>query len=196
MIAVIFEYNWILLDNFFRFRIQTYLGKRKQIWWFTISIKIFYLYAQSKYWHWFKSTNDVYLCVPAVDWVLQQGQLVVPSSPVALVRSGLSHMADVTTRAHFSVALVNGLSANLTDASRQIFVKQVSRDNVCAVPHMFHMICLKNSIQIVLKYYLIIKKLLYFLFIYNNKLNTSIKRISVSLIIFLTFYNDKYSELQ
>lgn len=82
-------------------------------------------------------TNDVYLCVPAVDWVLQQGQLVVPSSPVALVRSGLSHMADVTTRAHFSVALVNGLSANLTDASRQIFVKQVSRDNVCAVPLTF-----------------------------------------------------------
>lgn len=52
---------------------------------------------------------------------------------------------------------------------------------------MFHMLCLKNSIQLVLKYYLIIKKLLYFLFIYNNKLNTSIKRISVSFIIFLTF---------
>lgn len=139
--------------------------------------KCFICIHSPKFWHRFKSTiscssfqalfirfctNDVYLCVPAVDWVLQQGQLVVPSSPVALVRSGLSHMADVTTRAHFSVALVNGLSANLTDASRQIFVKQVSRDNVCAVPLTFHMLCLKNSIQFVFKYYLIIQKLLYF----------------------------------
>ncbi|KAG8276879.1 Cytoplasmic dynein 2 heavy chain 1 [Homalodisca vitripennis] len=60
-----------------------------------------------------------------VDWVLEQGQMVVPSSPVALVKSGLSHMAGVVTRAQFTVSLVNGLATNLTDSSRQLFCKQV-----------------------------------------------------------------------
>lgn len=62
----------------------------------------------------------------AVEWVTSQGQMALVTSPVSVIYSGLSHMSGVVTRAQFTVALVNGLGANLTDASRQLFIKQVS----------------------------------------------------------------------
>ncbi|XP_063237932.1 cytoplasmic dynein 2 heavy chain 1 [Bacillus rossius redtenbacheri] len=61
----------------------------------------------------------------AVDWVVQRGELVVGTSLVGLVQSGLSQLHGVSTRAHFTVALVSGLGGNLTPPCRDEFAKQV-----------------------------------------------------------------------
>lgn len=66
------------------------------------------------------------MCVSAINWVMDQGQQVVARSLAGTVASGLSVMKGVTSRAHFSVALIQGLSANLTEDCRQEFCHQVS----------------------------------------------------------------------
>nr|CAD7413402.1 unnamed protein product [Timema cristinae] len=61
----------------------------------------------------------------AVHWIAQQGELVVTTSLVGIVMNGLSQLHGVSTRAHFTVALVQGLGGNLSLASREVFAKQV-----------------------------------------------------------------------
>ncbi|XP_068082912.1 cytoplasmic dynein 2 heavy chain 1 [Anabrus simplex] len=61
----------------------------------------------------------------AVQWVISQGELVIPTSLVGVVQNGLSQLYNVTSRSHFTVALIRGLGGNLTPASREAFIKQV-----------------------------------------------------------------------
>jgi hypothetical protein len=57
--------------------------------------------------------------------VVQQGDMVVGTSLVGVVQNGLSQLHGVTSRAHFTVALIRGLGGNLTFPSREAFAKQV-----------------------------------------------------------------------
>ncbi|KAF4526157.1 hypothetical protein B566_EDAN008193 [Ephemera danica] len=68
----------------------------------------------------------------ALDWVLQQGEAVVPCSPVGLVRSGLSQFHDVSSTSHFTCALLRGLGSHLTANSRETFATQVL--HICQLP--------------------------------------------------------------
>lgn len=56
---------------------------------------------------------------------MQQGEMVVVMSLVGVVQNGLSQLHGVTSRAHFTVALIRGLGGNLTLPSRKAFAKQV-----------------------------------------------------------------------
>lgn len=56
---------------------------------------------------------------------MQQGEMVVVMSLVGVVQNGLSQLHGVTSRAHFTVALIRGLGGNLTLPSREAFAKQV-----------------------------------------------------------------------
>ena len=60
-----------------------------------------------------------------VSWVVQQGEMVVGTSLVAVVQNGLSQLHGVTSRARFTVAMIRGLAGNLTLPSREAFAKQV-----------------------------------------------------------------------
>ena len=57
--------------------------------------------------------------------MVQQGEMVVGTSLVAIVQNGLSQLHGVTSRAHFTVAMIRGLGGNLTLPSREAFAKQV-----------------------------------------------------------------------
>jgi len=57
--------------------------------------------------------------------VVQQGEMVVGTSLVAVVQNGLSQLHGVTNRAYFTVAMIKGLGGNLTLPSREAFAKQV-----------------------------------------------------------------------
>lgn len=57
--------------------------------------------------------------------MVQQGEMVVGTSLVAVVQNGLSQLHGVTSRAHFTVAMIRGLGGNLTLPSREAFAKQV-----------------------------------------------------------------------
>ena len=50
---------------------------------------------------------------------------MVGTSLVAVVQNGLSQLRGVTSRAHFTVAIIRGLGGNLTLPSREAFAKQV-----------------------------------------------------------------------
>jgi len=50
---------------------------------------------------------------------------MVGTSLVAIVQNGLSQLHGVTSRAHFTVAMIRGLGGNLTLPSREAFAKQV-----------------------------------------------------------------------
>lgn len=66
------------------------------------------------------------LCIlSGVNWVVQQGEMVVGTSLVGVVQNGLSQLHGVTSRAHFTVAMIRGLGGNLTLPSREAFAKQV-----------------------------------------------------------------------
>nr|CAD7430090.1 unnamed protein product [Timema monikensis] len=73
------------------------------------------------------SSAECELCLflSSVHWIAQQGELVVTTSLVGIVMNGLSQLHGVSTRAHFTVALVQGLGGNLSLASREVFAKQV-----------------------------------------------------------------------
>jgi dynein heavy chain 2 len=67
----------------------------------------------------------MYIFFLGVNWVMQQGEMVVDTSLVGVVKNGLSQLCGVTSRAHFTVALIRGLGGNLTLPSREAFAKQV-----------------------------------------------------------------------
>ena len=63
----------------------------------------------------------------AVDWCVKANDSVIETSLVGLVLNGLSHLAGVTNRLQFGVALVRGLGGNLMPGTRENFAKEVSR---------------------------------------------------------------------
>jgi dynein heavy chain 2 len=65
----------------------------------------------------------------AVAWVQSNGELVVPWSLVGIVRTGLSQMHGVTSRSHFTCALIRGLGTNLSETSRQAFAEKVMNNH-------------------------------------------------------------------
>ena len=62
----------------------------------------------------------------AVDWCVKANDSVIETSLVGLVLNGLSHLAGVTNRLQFGVALVRGLGGNLIPGTRENFAKEVS----------------------------------------------------------------------
>ncbi|KAI5737300.1 hypothetical protein M8J76_012015 [Diaphorina citri] len=60
-----------------------------------------------------------------VAWVKERGELAVKVSLTGIILNGLSHMADVQSKAHMCVALIKGLGSNLTADSRNAFSAQV-----------------------------------------------------------------------
>ncbi|GLH06946.1 Dynein heavy chain, cytoplasmic, partial [Gryllus bimaculatus] len=60
-----------------------------------------------------------------VNWIMQQGELVLPTSLIGVVKNGLSQLHGVTCRSHFIVAMITGLGGNLVPASQEAFAKQV-----------------------------------------------------------------------
>lgn len=63
--------------------------------------------------------------VAGVQWVEQNGELVVGTSLVGVVQNGLSQLNGVTNKAHFTVAMIRGLGGNLPEPVRGEFTKQV-----------------------------------------------------------------------
>ncbi|KAK6172722.1 hypothetical protein SNE40_016326 [Patella caerulea] len=61
----------------------------------------------------------------ALDWVLKQNDFVVDTSLVGCVLNGLSHLHNIKNKAHFSVCLIHGLGANLSEAVRLKFAQEV-----------------------------------------------------------------------
>lgn len=78
-----------------------------------------------------------------VDWIKKQGDLVVPSSIIGLVNNGLSHLVGVTSKPHFTIALIHGLGGNLTYEARRQFAKFVS------TPERNHPENISNIIKII-----------------------------------------------
>ena len=54
-----------------------------------------------------------------------QNDFVVETSLVGVVLNGLSHLHNIRNRAHFSVSLIHGLGANLSEGTREVFAKEV-----------------------------------------------------------------------
>ncbi|CAL4157019.1 unnamed protein product, partial [Meganyctiphanes norvegica] len=61
----------------------------------------------------------------ALEWVLKAGEVQVDTTLVGWVLNGLSHLQDVTSKAHFAVALVRGLGGNLPEETRAEFAREV-----------------------------------------------------------------------
>ncbi|XP_069942834.1 cytoplasmic dynein 2 heavy chain 1 isoform X1 [Cherax quadricarinatus] len=61
----------------------------------------------------------------ALEWVLKAGEVEVETTLVGWVLNGLSHLHEVTSKAHFSLALVKGLGGNLPANIRSDFAREV-----------------------------------------------------------------------
>ncbi|CAH8543326.1 unnamed protein product [Schistosoma rodhaini] len=53
-----------------------------------------------------------------LEWVYQKNEFVVDTSPAAIIFTGLSHLVGAITPALFTVGLIRGLGANLTESAR------------------------------------------------------------------------------
>ncbi|XP_074038391.1 dynein cytoplasmic heavy chain beethoven [Leptinotarsa decemlineata] len=61
----------------------------------------------------------------AVNWIVRDGDINIPCSRLAIAKTGLTQLADVRSKAHFSVALINGLGQQLQDDFKELFAQQV-----------------------------------------------------------------------
>ncbi|XP_063840903.1 LOW QUALITY PROTEIN: cytoplasmic dynein 2 heavy chain 1-like [Scylla paramamosain] len=61
----------------------------------------------------------------ALEWVLKAGEAQVETTLVGWVLNGLSHLQDVTSKAHFALALVRGLGGNLPESLRADFAREL-----------------------------------------------------------------------
>ncbi|XP_018579489.1 cytoplasmic dynein 2 heavy chain 1 [Anoplophora glabripennis] len=61
----------------------------------------------------------------ALNWVMNDGELTIPSSKVSVAKTGLSQLNEVDSKAHFCVGLINGLGQQLQYDFREIFAQQV-----------------------------------------------------------------------
>ncbi|CAH8515920.1 unnamed protein product [Schistosoma mattheei] len=53
-----------------------------------------------------------------LEWVYQKNEFIVDTSPAAIIFTGLSHLVGAITPALFTVGLIRGLGANLTESAR------------------------------------------------------------------------------
>jgi dynein heavy chain 2 len=67
--------------------------------------------------------NDIFY--KALEWVLQNGDLVVETTKTGLIMNGLSHLAGNTDRLDFVYALIKGLGANLYEENRLQFSNEI-----------------------------------------------------------------------
>ncbi|KAJ3215292.1 Cytoplasmic dynein 2 heavy chain 1 [Dinochytrium kinnereticum] len=67
--------------------------------------------------------NDLFF--RAVDWVLQNGDLVIETTKAGLIMNGLSHLNGVTARVQFVYRLIRGLGASLFTENRLVFANEV-----------------------------------------------------------------------
>ncbi|XP_056634261.1 cytoplasmic dynein 2 heavy chain 1 [Diorhabda sublineata] len=63
--------------------------------------------------------------IKAVNWILKNAEVSLPCSKAAIAETGLSHLKDVTSKAHFTVALINGLGDQLQDDFKEVFIQQI-----------------------------------------------------------------------
>jgi len=61
----------------------------------------------------------------ALDWVLQHGEMVVDTTMVGTVVSGLSHVAGAASKGAFVASLIRGLGGNLNHEQRTAFAREV-----------------------------------------------------------------------
>ncbi|GJQ81470.1 btv [Trypoxylus dichotomus] len=67
--------------------------------------------------------NDYFF--KAVNWILSEGELVIPCSKIGVVTTALSQLKGVSNRAEFTVNLINGLSGQLQEDFKEIFAQQI-----------------------------------------------------------------------
>uniref|UniRef100_A0A6P7FU93 Cytoplasmic dynein 2 heavy chain 1 n=1 Tax=Diabrotica virgifera virgifera TaxID=50390 RepID=A0A6P7FU93_DIAVI len=63
--------------------------------------------------------------ISAVDWITKNAEITLPCSTTAVALTGLSQLIDVYSRAHFTVALINGLGNQLQYDFKEIFAQQI-----------------------------------------------------------------------
>ncbi|RKO94668.1 hypothetical protein BDK51DRAFT_21975 [Blyttiomyces helicus] len=68
-------------------------------------------------------TKDLFF--KSVDWIIQNGEVVVETTKLGLVMNGLSHLAGVTSRLQFLYGLIRGLGANLYIESRMTYANEL-----------------------------------------------------------------------
>lgn len=57
---------------------------------------------------------------------MNDGEITIPSSKVSVAETTLSHLNEVSSKAQFCVALINGLGQQLHYDFRELFAQQVS----------------------------------------------------------------------
>lgn len=63
----------------------------------------------------------------ALEWVMRQGDFVVDTSLVGVVMNGLSHLRGAECTSDFTIKIIRGLGANLPEATRINFAKEVRK---------------------------------------------------------------------
>lgn len=61
----------------------------------------------------------------AIQWILREGEMVLPTSMLTVVRGILSHMNGCTSKTNFIHSLLKGSGANLSSTSRDALAKMV-----------------------------------------------------------------------
>ncbi|KAK9747140.1 DDE superfamily endonuclease [Popillia japonica] len=61
----------------------------------------------------------------AVNWILNEGELVIPCSKIGVVKTALSQLVGVSTKGEFAVNLINALGGQLQVDFKEIFAQQV-----------------------------------------------------------------------
>lgn len=70
--------------------------------------------------------NILIFILIAVSWMVNEANVILPCSKLAIIDTGLSQVLDVTNKADFSIALVNNLRQQLKYEYREAFEQQVS----------------------------------------------------------------------
>ncbi|CAH0554579.1 unnamed protein product [Brassicogethes aeneus] len=63
--------------------------------------------------------------IKAVNWIVNDGEVTIPSSKLSLTKAGLSFIRNVKNKTEFAVALANGLGQHLQYDFIEIFVNEV-----------------------------------------------------------------------
>ncbi|RZC33069.1 cytoplasmic dynein 2 heavy chain 1 [Asbolus verrucosus] len=61
----------------------------------------------------------------SVNWIYNEGEMALPSSKIAVAKTGLTQLHDVKSKTQFAVALVNGMGQQLQCDFRELFAQQV-----------------------------------------------------------------------
>ena len=68
-----------------------------------------------------------FLLSPAIQWILKEGEMVLKTSALTIVRGILSHMNECASETQFIHSLLKGGGANLTQSSRDALAKMVKQ---------------------------------------------------------------------